>query len=67
LRGALGAFAVILSIEAIWIVAAEAMRPTVPRFSTDPQSVAAAVSARNRAAAAAHIGGFAEVYGRKVR
>jgi hypothetical protein len=57
LRGALGAFAVILAIEAIWIVAAEAMRPPVPRFFTDLQSVAAAVSARNRAAAAAHIGG----------
>jgi hypothetical protein len=49
-------FAAFLALQAVWLLAAEIIRPSVPRFPTDKATLAAMASQRTAAGLAAEIG-----------
>lgn len=51
-----GTFAVVLGLQAAWLLSAEALRPALPFFPTEKSEIDYAASQRNKAAAAASIG-----------
>jgi hypothetical protein len=55
-RAAVVVFAIVLGSLAIWVLAAETVRPPIIGFTTDPQSAALSYQHRDAAIAAARIG-----------